>query len=103
MMPWGRQKGILRSLSKTALLTEEPVNKQKTFDNFIPPNCTIKPEEMHNRKHNGHKIFNNIVTYNSIHDEQLLLKPANWNIINDCIYQNMNEKKNHKKIDKINK
>eukprot|EP01084_Bolivina_argentea_P115731 205761_1 len=90
---WHGQNPILQSVSKTALLTEEPVNTQKIFDNFIPPNCTIKPEEMHNRKHNGHKIFNTIVIHNSTHDEQLLLKSANWNIINDCIYQNMNEKK----------
>eukprot|EP01084_Bolivina_argentea_P145811 255479_1 len=100
---WHRQKGILQSASKTALFTVKPMNKDKTFDNFIPSNCTIKPEEMHNRKHNGHKIFNNIVTQNSTHDEQLLLKPANWNIINDCIYQNMNEKKHHEKIDMLNK
>eukprot|EP01084_Bolivina_argentea_P034524 63909_1 len=97
------QKEILQSVSETALLTKEPLNKQKTFDNFIPPNCTIKPEEMHNRKHNGYKIFNNIVSHNSTHVEQLLLKPANWNIINDCIYQNMNDKKHHQKIYMLNK
>eukprot|EP01084_Bolivina_argentea_P093538 168227_1 len=89
-------QSLKREKDKSELCTEE------LFDNFIAHNCTIKPDEMHNRKHNGHKTFKNIIAH-STHDKQLLLNPANWNIINDCIYQNMNEKKNHKKIDKINK
>eukprot|EP01083_Nonionella_stella_P243573 848584_1 len=52
---------------------------------FIPPNCSISPEEMLTRKHWGVDHFKEII--NHTNSKQLLLTPSNWSIIIDCMYQ----------------
>eukprot|EP01084_Bolivina_argentea_P005617 10577_1 len=54
---------------------------------LIPYNCSITALEMENRRENGDQTFKEI-NDKSIHNKQLLLNCANWNIIIDTIYQN---------------
>eukprot|EP01084_Bolivina_argentea_P233690 393527_1 len=57
-----------------------------SVNDFIPANCSITTQQMLNRRNNGVKIFQEII--NEHESTQLLLNPANWNIIIDCIWQN---------------
>eukprot|EP01084_Bolivina_argentea_P103980 186232_1 len=63
------------------------VNMDEYYQDLIPLNCSITPQQMKYRSINGSKTFKEIINQSS-QNVKLLLNPANWSIIVDYIYHN---------------
>eukprot|EP01084_Bolivina_argentea_P103979 186231_1 len=70
------------------------------YQDFIPLNCSITPQQMSYRNINGSKSFKQIINHSS-QNVKLLLNPANWSIIMDYIYHNTKYQQKDKLLEQL--